>query len=129
VSRGAGTEPRLSSISDDLDQHTLPAPAVKTRVPAIPAGPKDLLPGAKDFDELSRVVEPPLCDRHDHLTAHHPSFQMGIGVVPSTPPLDTLGGRLRTGLAGAVVLVAADRLVGGESFTGEVFFTLARLYP
>jgi hypothetical protein len=39
---------------------------------------------------------------------------MGVAVVPSSPPLGTLGGRLRTGLGGAAVTVAADRFVGGQ---------------
>jgi DNA repair protein RadC len=52
---------------------------------------KDLLPGAK--------VEPPVGDRHDDLAAHNLPLEMGIPVV----------------LAGAVVAVAADRLVGGQS--------------
>ena len=90
--------PRLFPYN--LDQDTLPAPAVKLAV-------KDLPPRAKDFDELSRVVQPPVGDRHDDLAAHHLSLQMGVAVVPSTP--------LRTGLAGAIVAVAADRLVGGSS--------------
>jgi hypothetical protein len=50
-------------LSDNLDQDTLPAPAVETRVPAIPAGPKDLLPRAK--------VQSPVGDCHDDLAAHH----------------------------------------------------------
>jgi hypothetical protein len=53
----------LVLISDDLHQHPFPAPAVETRVPAIPAGPKDLLPRAK--------VEPSVGDCYDNLTAHH----------------------------------------------------------
>jgi hypothetical protein len=64
-------------VSNDLDQDALPAPAVELAV-------KDLLPRAE--------VEPLVGDRHDDLAAHHLSFQMGIGVAPSTPPFDTLGG-------------------------------------
>jgi hypothetical protein len=64
--------------------------------------PKDLLPGAK--------VEPTVGDRHDDLAAHHAqlgelrSASGGRRRCPCTPS--------RTGLTGAVVTVAADRLVG-----------------
>ncbi len=43
-------------LSDDLDQHALPTPAVELAV-------KDLLPWAK--------VQPTIGDSHDDLTAHH----------------------------------------------------------
>jgi hypothetical protein len=39
--------PRLVLLPNDLNQHAFPAPPVETRVPAIPAGPKDLLPRAQ----------------------------------------------------------------------------------
>jgi hypothetical protein len=47
--------------------------------------PKDRLPGAKGLDELSRVVQPTVCDRYDDLAAHHLPFQVSVAVVPSTP--------------------------------------------
>jgi hypothetical protein len=62
------------------DQHVLPPPAVE-----LPA--KDLLSGAKDFDELSRVVEPTIGDRDHNLAAHDlpleaPSFLPSLGGKP-----------------------------------------------
>jgi hypothetical protein len=81
-------------LSDDLDQDVLQTSAVKLAV-------KDLLLRAKDFDELSRVVQSPIPDCYDDLAAYHLSLQMDVTFVPSAP--------LRTGLAGAVVTVAADR--------------------
>jgi hypothetical protein len=78
-----------SHLPNDLGQHPLLPPAIETRVPAIRTAPKDLLSRAK--------VEPPVGDHHNHLAAHHLTFQVGIAVV----------------LAGVVVAVASDRLVGG----------------
>jgi hypothetical protein len=53
---------------------------------------QDLLPRPK--------VESPVRDCHHHLAAHHLSFQVGVAVV----------------LAGAVVAIAADRLVRCQLF-------------
>jgi hypothetical protein len=44
------------------------------------------------------TVHATISDRHDDLTAHNLSLQMGVAVV----------------LAGAVVAIAADGLVGGQ---------------
>jgi hypothetical protein len=62
-------------FANDPHQHVLSAPAVESTA-------KDLLPGAKDFDELSRVVQLPIGDCYDDLEAHHLAFQVGIAVVP-----------------------------------------------
>ena len=60
----------------DLDQHTLPPPAVKLPV-------ENPLPGAKDFGELSEAVEPTVGHRHHYLAAHDLPLQMCVGIVPS----------------------------------------------
>ena len=56
VSREAGTDLDFLLLTDDLDQHPLPPPAVELPV-------KDLLPRTK--------VQSPVGDRHDDLAAHH----------------------------------------------------------
>jgi len=63
----------------------------------LPASPiklavKNLLPGAE--------IEAALADRDHHLAPHHLALHVGVGVV----------------LAGLVVLVAANRFVGGQLF-------------
>jgi uncharacterized membrane protein YdjX (TVP38/TMEM64 family) len=50
-------------LSDGLDQHALSAPAIETRVPAIPAGLRRSAPA-----DQSRTAHG---DRHDDLAAHH----------------------------------------------------------
>jgi hypothetical protein len=61
-----GSNPNSLLLTDDLDQHALPTPAVELAV-------EYLLPRAK--------VEPPIGDCHDDLAAHHLALQVGVAVV------------------------------------------------
>jgi hypothetical protein len=58
------------SLSDNLDQNALPAPAVELTV-------KDQLPRAK--------VEPPVGDCHHHLAAHDLPLEMGVANLSLGP--------------------------------------------
>ena len=61
----------LSAIPETVASFGLPP--VKTRVPTIPAGPKDLLPRAQ--------VEPTVRNRYNRLAAHPLPFSVDVAVV------------------------------------------------
>jgi hypothetical protein len=71
-------------LTDNLDQHPLPTPAVELAV-------EYLLPRAK--------VEPPIRDCHDDLAAHDLPLEVGISIVLASAIVTVLADRFVWGLA------------------------------
>jgi hypothetical protein len=102
LSWGAGTDLVFLLLSDDLDQDALSAPGVETRVPSFQ-------PASKICPQRPESSRPSVTDT----TASRPitwCFRWTSPLFLRLHPRHAQGG-LRTGLAGAVVVVAADGLV------------------
>ncbi len=75
----------MGSIPDQLDQNSFSTTSIELAI-------KNLLPGPK--------VESTVGDGHDHFTAHHLAFEVGVTIV----------------LAGLIVAVATEGSVGRKIF-------------